>query len=58
MLKEVLAAFLKRFGSPAPTEIGYAIPAPLQSALGNASAAGSIIGLLVSQPCIPTLSTR
>jgi SP family general alpha glucoside:H+ symporter-like MFS transporter len=38
--------FAQRFGVPADNTIGYAIPASWQSALGNGSSAGGIIGLM------------
>lgn len=40
--------FLRRFGVPADTEIGYVIPAAWQSGMSNGAAAGGILGLLVS----------
>ncbi|KAK8853023.1 hypothetical protein IAR55_003724 [Kwoniella newhampshirensis] len=43
--------FLKRFGVPVPLSVsqnGYVIPAQWQSALGNGSSAGGILGLLLN----------
>lgn len=40
--------FLRRFGVPADTEIGYVIPAAWQSGLSNGAAAGGILGLLLN----------